>query len=64
MLFGEYLQAHGNKMSEKQLLDIQRLLELQDQTLFDAFSGKARLKDEQLQRLFTYIKQQPDVPPP
>ena len=55
-LFRQYLLAYGEQMNQKELQDFESLLELQDQTLFEAFSGKRKLDDMQHQQLFDMIK--------
>lgn len=50
-LFSEYLSVHGAGLGDADLGMIEQLLELQDQTIFDAFSGKTRLENPALQRL-------------
>ena len=57
-LFSGFLARCGSQLSEEQLRNFERLLELEDQTLFDAFSGKIELENKQLDQLFTHIKQQ------
>ena len=55
-LFRQYLLENGEQMNNEQLLDFESLLELQDQTLFDAFSGKCMLGDKRHQQLFDSMK--------
>jgi len=56
-LFRQYLLSYGEQMNQKELQDFESLLELQDQTLFEAFSGKRKLDNIQHQQLFDTIKQ-------
>jgi len=56
-LFRQYLLSYGEQMNQKELLNFESLLELQDQTLFEAFSGKRKLDNRQHQQLFDHIKQ-------
>ena len=56
-LFRHYLQTYGEQMNQDELLNFESLLELQDQTLFEAFSGKRKLDSMQHQQLFDHIKQ-------
>ena len=51
ILFRTYLQHHGEQFDEQQIADFESLLELQDQTLFDAYSGKSELHNPVLQQL-------------
>jgi succinate dehydrogenase flavin-adding protein (antitoxin of CptAB toxin-antitoxin module) len=55
-LFRTYLEHHGDVLDAQQLAQFTRLLEYQDQDLFDAFSGKQPLPDETLDRLFTEMQ--------
>ena len=56
-LFREYLLHNGDQMDKQALAAFESLLELQDQTLFDAFSGKHSLDNAQHQQLFESLKQ-------
>ena len=55
-LFQEYLGRYGDQLGAAVLDDIEDLLAMQDQDLFDAFSGKQALKDNHLNELFQEIK--------
>ena len=54
-LFRAYLETYGDQMTMKQLGEFESLLELQDQTLFEAFSGKKLLESDSHQRLFSSV---------
>ena len=56
-LFRQYLLEYGDQMNREELQDFESLLELQDQTLFEAFSGKCMLDDKRHQQLFDSMKQ-------
>lgn len=55
-LFQEYLSRYGDQLDTAALDDLEGLLAMQDQDLFDAFSGKQALKDDHLDELFREIK--------
>jgi len=55
-LFRGYLVQHGEHMNEQQLADFESLLELQDQTLFDAYAGKCELENKGHQQLMEAMK--------
>ena len=57
ILFRTYLQNHGEQLDDQQLADFESLLELQDQTLFDAYSGKSELHTPALQQLMQSMMQ-------
>ncbi|MCW8965019.1 MAG: succinate dehydrogenase assembly factor 2 [Gammaproteobacteria bacterium] len=50
-LFRGYLLRHGEQMDAQQLAEFESLLELQDQTLFDAYAGKCELENHSHQLL-------------
>ena len=51
MLFRNYLMMQGEHLDDEQLAEFESMLELQDQTLFDAYSGKSQLPSPSLQQL-------------
>ena len=54
-LFRRYLLQHGEQLDDQQLNTLESLLELQDQTLFDAYAGKCALENAIHQRLLLEI---------
>lgn len=62
VLFQEYLSKYGAQMSDSDMDDLENILALDDPVLFDAFSGKAVLKDGRLNDLFMHIKMKIEAP--
>jgi len=57
ILLRGYLIQYGEKLNEQQLDLFESMLELQDQTLFDAYAGKRELENELHQQLLLRIMQ-------
>lgn len=55
ILFRDYLLKYGEQLSRQQLVEFESLLELQDQTLFDAYSGQCKLDNDIQQQLMGMI---------
>ena len=54
-LFRHYLTGYGDELSAAELGLFERLLECQDQDLFDVFAGNKSLDDQALDQLFKRI---------
>lgn len=56
LLLGRFADAHIATLSEAELADLERLIELQDPDLYAAFSDKAPLPPELADGIFQRIK--------
>ena len=60
-LFRHYLTEHGYRLIADELVLFERLLECQDQDLFEVFTGKKSLEDRALDQMFQDIIKQVNI---